>query len=142
MTEINHVAKGQPDWQETLNAVIDAVGEDTVTHVASPLTFANGASAASNDIYYIDATNGYRQVFLSVKELKATNFKVGDLLWQFPDGFAPINGATVPVNQTASAIVWTVGDAHLFDGDKAYGVTTTVEEAYVGYTYFAAITKS
>lgn len=142
MTTINHVAKGQPDWQKTLNAIIDAVGDDTVTHVASPITFVNGASAASNDIYYIDAANGYRLVVLSVTNLQVTNFKVGDQPWQFPDGFKPINGATVPINQTAAVMIYPGGNTYLFDGDKAWGTTTTIADAYAGYVYFAQTTEN
>lgn len=92
----------------------------------------------SQTTYTITETeNGYRRVYLSVMQLKADSFKVGDAIWQFPDGFKPIDGAAIPVNQSMAAIAWTGGDAHLFDGDKAWGTTTTLGEAYVGFSYVA-----
>lgn len=141
MTKINPVAKGESDWQVTLNQLINVVNElggGTVEHLANPLTFLNGASAAQSDLYYTEQPGGYRQCYLTASKVHADNFNYADLLFRFPDGFKPLGGASFSIDEASFGFDKDDGNVWVFT-KFAKDNKLTISEGYIGFSYTAKV---
>lgn len=79
-------------------------GGGTVNHIASPLTFLNGTSAVSSDIYYVDLKDEYRLVYLAIYNLALKNFPCSHQAFQLPESFKPLNDSLMfPLSEYAVA---------------------------------------
>lgn len=144
MADLPHVIQGQGGWVLPFNTLIDfynAVGEGEVHHLANPLTFLNGASAAQSDLYYTELPGGYRKCYLTASKVHADNFTYADLLFRFPEGFKPLGGASFSIDEASFGFDKDDGNAWVFT-KFANDNKLTITEGYIGISYLAEATNS
>lgn len=143
MTQIEKMIKAQGDWQKIFNALVDVVSDGgTVKHVSNVVSFSNGVTASSNDIYYIDLLNGYRLVYLSIKRMQATDYPAQMVAFQLPQGFIPVGGSMMITLNEKSAAGPKVDDPssyNIFIEGAAWQVKQSFDWLNVGATYLATI---
>ena len=143
MTQIEKMLKAQNDWQTIFNALADVVSDGgTVKHVGNAVSFSNGVTASSNDIYYIDLINDYRLVYLSIKRMQATDYPAQIVAFQLPQGFVPVGGSmTIALSEKSAAGPKDDDPSayNIFTKDVAWQAKQSFDWLNVGAAYLAKI---
>lgn len=113
-----------------------------VTHIGNAVSFMNGVTASTNDIYYTELANGYRQVFLAIKRMKATDYPAQLAAFQLPQGFVPVGGSmTIALNEKSAAgpADYDPATYNIFTEGVDWKAKQSFDWLNVGVTYLAKI---
>lgn len=102
MTTLQTINKGQSDWQENVNATIQAVnslmGGVEPTHLTNPVTYLNGTTGNGSEAW-IWKSGSVKLAVVFLKFFKLGKNANGQIIGRLPDTLQPHSDFQVPINQ-------------------------------------------